>query len=254
VIEVEKDGETELIDEIAETIGAASNNVAEYRAIIRGLEEAQQLGASSVTCTLDSELVVEQLNGNYRVKSEDMKPLHARVQELRRRFAQVTFEHVRREQNQEADRLVNAALDGKPVSRHGVDAHAEADIGPASVGIVEPAASQDWTPWKRPGAHGVQGKLLVRSDDLTVTMLRFGKRASIDYNAAGGSAAGDTYVLCMEGEGHLRVGSIEAGFSTGQWSRWPAGTDHRLWTRDTTMVTLMVELDPATAVRQRSRG
>ena len=113
VIELEKDGQTELLGEIGETIGVASNNVAEYRAIIRGLEEASRLGASSVTCWLDSQLVVEQLNGNYKVKSEDMKPLHARVQQLLPRFGLVTFRHVRREQNKEADRLVNEALDGK---------------------------------------------------------------------------------------------------------------------------------------------
>ena len=62
---------------------------------------------------LDSLLVVEQLNGNYRVKSADLQPLHGRVQELRQQFAQVTFQHVSREQNVEADRLVNLALDGK---------------------------------------------------------------------------------------------------------------------------------------------
>jgi ribonuclease HI len=113
VIEIEKDGEAEVIAELGETIGMATNNVAEYRAIIRGLEEAQRLGADTVTCLLDSLLVVEQLNGNYRVKSVDMKPLYARVQALRQRFALVTFQHVSREQNQEADRLVNDALDGK---------------------------------------------------------------------------------------------------------------------------------------------
>jgi ribonuclease HI len=113
VIDLEKDGETEVIAELGETIGIATNNVAEYRAIIRGLEEAERLGADTVTCLLDSLLVVEQLNGNYRVKSADMKPLHARVQVLRQRFALVTFQHVSREQNLEADRLVNDALDGK---------------------------------------------------------------------------------------------------------------------------------------------
>jgi probable phosphoglycerate mutase len=113
VIEVENNGQSELIGEIGETIGVASNNVAEYRAIIRGLEEANRLGAATVTCLLDSLLVVEQLNGNYKVKSEDMKPLHTRVNQLRQDFALVTFQHVRREQNREADRLVNEALDGK---------------------------------------------------------------------------------------------------------------------------------------------
>jgi ribonuclease HI len=113
VIEVEKDGQSEVIEEIAERIGVASNNVAEYRAIIRALEEAGQLGASSLTFLLDSQLVVEQLNGNYKVKHPDMKPLYARVKALAAGFPLVTFQHVRREQNQEADRLVNAALDGK---------------------------------------------------------------------------------------------------------------------------------------------
>jgi ribonuclease HI len=113
VVEIEKDGQTTLIAELGHTIGIATNNVAEYRAIIRGLEEAQRLGAHTVTCLLDSLLVVEQLNGNYRVKSADMKPLHARVQELRQHFALVSFQHISREQNQEADKLVNEALDGK---------------------------------------------------------------------------------------------------------------------------------------------
>jgi ribonuclease HI len=122
VIEIESEGKTELLAQVGETIGIASNNVAEYRAIIRGLEEAQRLGAHTVTCLLDSLLVVEQLNGNYRVKSPDMKPLHARVQELRQRFALVTFQHVSREQNEEADRLLNEALDGKPSAGLGVDA------------------------------------------------------------------------------------------------------------------------------------
>ncbi len=113
LIEVEKDGESEVVAEIGERIGVASNNVAEYRAIIRGLEEAARFGAGSVSCLLDSQLVVEQLNGRYRVKHADMIPLHQRVRELMATFSLVTFQHVRREQNVEADRLVNAALDGK---------------------------------------------------------------------------------------------------------------------------------------------
>jgi ribonuclease HI len=121
VIEVEKDGQTEVIREIAELIGVASNNVAEYRAIIRGLEEARTLGAATVSCLLDSQLVVEQLNGRYRVKHVDMIPLHQRVTALRSAFALVTFQHIPREQNQEADRLVNAALDGTSTTIRGRD-------------------------------------------------------------------------------------------------------------------------------------
>jgi ribonuclease HI len=117
VVEIEKDGERETLLEIAEPIGVATNNVAEYRAIIRGLAQARELGADRVSCYLDSQLVVEQLNGGYRVKHADMIPLHRQVGELARSIGQVTFQHVRREQNREADRLVNAALDAEQAKR-----------------------------------------------------------------------------------------------------------------------------------------
>ncbi|HEV3232406.1 MAG TPA: ribonuclease HI family protein [Candidatus Dormibacteraeota bacterium] len=116
VVEIEKDGERETLVEIAEPIGIASNNVAEYRAVIRGLEEATRLGADRVTVQLDSLLVVEQLNGRYRVKHADMLPLHRRAREAAEGIGAVTFQHVRRELNREADRLVNQALDGRPTS------------------------------------------------------------------------------------------------------------------------------------------
>jgi ribonuclease HI len=111
VVELEADGVREVVGEVAQTIGVASNNVAEYRAVIRGLEEATLLEATSVSCFLDSLLVVEQLNGRYRVKHADMIPLHARVRDLAAGFEKVTYQHVRREQNREADKLVNQALD-----------------------------------------------------------------------------------------------------------------------------------------------
>jgi ribonuclease HI len=88
-----------------------TNNVAEYTAVIRGLERALQLGARRVRCQMDSQLVVRQLNGDYRVKHADMIPLHRRVGELAKRFESVSFAHVPRELNAEADRLANLALD-----------------------------------------------------------------------------------------------------------------------------------------------
>ena len=111
VIQMEDARGREVIREIAERIGVATNNVAEYKAVIRGLEEAKSLGAGSIAFLLDSQLVVEQLNGRYKVKSPDMQPLVARVRELSAPFTLVTFAHVRREQNKEADKLVNQALD-----------------------------------------------------------------------------------------------------------------------------------------------
>ena len=109
--EEEVDGRLVPLEDIAEVIGVATNNVAEYRALIRGLEAARRRGADVVRAYLDSQLVVEQMNGRYAVKHVDMKPLHAHARELAATFASVTFTHVPRAQNAGADRLVNQALD-----------------------------------------------------------------------------------------------------------------------------------------------
>ena len=115
IVEGEHDGGLELLAEVAEKIGVTTNNVAEYRALIRGLEESGRLGATEVSCLLDSQLVVEQMNGRYKVKHENVVELHRRATELARGFRKVTYGYVPRAQNAEADRLVNAALDGKPL-------------------------------------------------------------------------------------------------------------------------------------------
>ncbi len=94
-------------------IGETTNNIAEYRALLWGLAIAADLGASDVLVRADSELVVKQLNGAYRVKNEGLKPLFVQAQESRRRFGRVVFEHVRREDNAEADALANEAMDGR---------------------------------------------------------------------------------------------------------------------------------------------
>lgn len=101
-----------VLAEFGEALSPTTNNVAEYTAVIRALERAAELGARRVECKMDSQLVVRQLNGSYRVKHADMLPLYRRVLELIQRFDQVTFEHVPREENAEADRLANQALDG----------------------------------------------------------------------------------------------------------------------------------------------
>jgi ribonuclease HI len=95
-----------------EAIGVASNNVAEYRAMLLGIELARDLGASEVDLVGDSELVVRQINGEYKVKKPDLKPLHAEVISSLRDFDRWSVRHVRREQNEAADLLVNETLDG----------------------------------------------------------------------------------------------------------------------------------------------
>jgi len=102
----------EVVMDAAEAIGRATNNVAEYRALIRGIELAAQNGATRVELYGDSELVVKQVRGEYKVKDAGLKPLHAEARAALSAFEEWSFSHVRREQNAEADALVNQALDG----------------------------------------------------------------------------------------------------------------------------------------------
>ena len=93
-------------------IGEATNNVAEYKALLLGLELAHELGASSVEVVNDSELVAKQISGEYRVKHAGLKPLYLEAMEALRGFDQAHVRSVRRESNTRADALVNQALDG----------------------------------------------------------------------------------------------------------------------------------------------
>ena len=100
-----------VVAEIAEGLGEATNNVAEYTAAIRGMERAAELGADEITLRSDSQLFVNQLLGRYRVRAAHLVPLYERARALVRGFRRVRFEHVPREQNRDADRLANAAVD-----------------------------------------------------------------------------------------------------------------------------------------------
>ena len=102
----------EVLEEVGETIGEATNNVAEYRALLRGIELAAAHGASELELIGDSELVVRQVEGRYKVKNAGMKELHEEVKRALREFDSWSIRHVRRAENADADRLVNQALDG----------------------------------------------------------------------------------------------------------------------------------------------
>ena len=99
------------IEGIGETIGVATNNVAEYTAVIVGLKRCAALGARSVHVRSDSQLLIEQLSGRYKVKNATLKKLYAEAIEVAKAVDRVTYEHVRREKNTRADELVNIALD-----------------------------------------------------------------------------------------------------------------------------------------------
>jgi ribonuclease HI len=106
-----RDGEGGVLGERGERIGRATNNVAEYRALLLGIELAAELGASELELVGDSELIVRQVEGKYKVKDATMKELHAQVKAALRPFESWSIRHVRRENNADADRLVNQALD-----------------------------------------------------------------------------------------------------------------------------------------------
>jgi ribonuclease HI len=109
---VVSDPDGAVIDEVAERIGVATNNVAEYRALLRGLDRARVLGADEVEIVNDSEFVARQLTGAYKVKHAAMKPLYLEAIAALRGFQKWRIRSVPRAQNARADALVNAALDG----------------------------------------------------------------------------------------------------------------------------------------------
>ncbi len=107
---IAKDGQ--LLSEEARRMGTATNNVAEYSALVRALERAAELGGKPLLIKSDSELLVKQMNGVYRVKDPRLKILHEQASRLREQFPSVSIVHVPRAENSHADRLCNEALDG----------------------------------------------------------------------------------------------------------------------------------------------
>ena len=105
-----KDHRKKILKELSEYIGAATNNIAEYSALIRGLKAAGGLGAEEITVFMDSELVVKQLNGDYRVKDDGMKELFRQTLEILKDFKSFEIKHIDRSKNKEADKLANKAI------------------------------------------------------------------------------------------------------------------------------------------------
>jgi probable phosphoglycerate mutase len=106
--------------EVGEYLGVATNNVAEWKALLAGLAKARELGVEELAVRLDSELVVRQLTGVYRVKHADLIPLAQRAKTLLRDFRSVDVRHVRRKDNAAADAVVNAVLDAAARERDGL--------------------------------------------------------------------------------------------------------------------------------------
>jgi ribonuclease HI len=133
-----------LVDEFCASIGIATNNVAEYRALIAALDRAKTHGHRSVHVRSDSQLLVRQMLGAYKVKHPALQPLHAEASQLAHAIGRVTFEHVARERNAHADRLANLAMDGRVVvGRHPpAAAPVPSAAGPPSKSDPEPPHSE----------------------------------------------------------------------------------------------------------------
>jgi probable phosphoglycerate mutase len=128
----------EVLAERQDAIGVATNNVAEYRGLIAGLDAAADLGARRVTVRMDSNLVVQQMTGRWQIKDAKLRPLATQAAERARRFEAVTYEWVPRERNTRADRLANAAMDAAAGRSGGGRSQAP--------GIAEQAAPGGWAP------------------------------------------------------------------------------------------------------------
>lgn len=104
-----------VLAELHGSLGIATNNVAEYHGLIAALQWAVENNVARLTVKGDSLLIIEQMRGNYKVKNEGLKPLYLKARMLVMQIGDVTFEHVRREQNKDADRLSNIGMDGNAV-------------------------------------------------------------------------------------------------------------------------------------------
>lgn len=124
-----------VVLELAKRLGRETNNVAEYYALLAALDYAISQGIGALRIRSDSELLVRQMQGRYKVKSADLKPLHERASKLSRQLGYFAIEHVRREMNRDADALANVALDSGSVSNeppHGTKSHARVSGEPSS--------------------------------------------------------------------------------------------------------------------------
>jgi len=105
------DENKKIVAEISQYLGETTNNQAEYKALIAALKEAKRLKAEELACYLDSELVVKQLNREYKIKNKDLAPLFLEVYNLSLSFKKISFTHIPREKNTVADNLANKAMD-----------------------------------------------------------------------------------------------------------------------------------------------
>jgi probable phosphoglycerate mutase len=136
-----RDAEGKIVLELAKKIGRETNNVAEYYALLAALDYAVNQGITALRVRSDSELIVRQMQGRYKVKSPELKPLHERASKLARQVGYFAIEHVRRELNRDADALANVALDSGNVSNASAAGVAAPQASAANIGRLAAPAS-----------------------------------------------------------------------------------------------------------------
>ncbi|MBV1848729.1 bifunctional RNase H/acid phosphatase [Catellatospora tritici] len=167
----------QVLAERAAAIGVATNNVAEYRGLIAGLEAAAELGATLVEVRMDSKLVVEQMSGRWQIKHQGLRPLAAQAAALVRKFDQVTYGWIPRERNRAADALANAAMDAAAAG--GAVIEHDAAVATA-VAVTEP--KQDWAPRTAPATR----LILVRHGETPLTaQKRYSGRGDVPLSERG---------------------------------------------------------------------
>ncbi len=176
-----------VLAESKQAISWATNNVAEYRALIAGLDDAVNLGATEADVFMDSKLVVEQMSGRWKVRHPDLVELHAQARKLASRFDRISYAWVPRDRNSHADRLANEAMDAAA----GVDGPAEESIPP----VAEPAktvAKQSLTAPGWTGARGTPTRLLLLRHGQTELSVqrRYSGRGNPALNEMGRGQAG----------------------------------------------------------------
>ncbi|MDW3849425.1 bifunctional RNase H/acid phosphatase [Micromonospora sp. BRA006-A] len=189
---VVRDPETgEVLAERSESIGTATNNVAEYRGLIAGLEAAAELGAAEVEARMDSKLVVEQMCGRWQIKHPGLRPLAAQAAGLVSRFAAVRFTWVPRERNRHADALANAAMDAAASGAAPTAAPVKAEAREAAVvratGTDPATTPASWEP--RPTEEATRLILVRHGETERTVQKRYSGRGDVPLTARGRAQA-----------------------------------------------------------------
>jgi probable phosphoglycerate mutase len=162
-----RDAEGKTVLELAKKIGRETNNVAEYYALLAALDYAVNQGISALRVRSDSELLVRQMQGRYKVKSPELKPLHERASKLARQVRYFAIEHVRRELNRDADALANVALDSGNVSNAAAAPSTSPGAAPPAANMSRPASASTPSPAPAPASNAVAARPAFRAASST---------------------------------------------------------------------------------------